>query len=161
MNQKSMVILAVGVVAASAVAGWFRPTPLSINAVNPHAGAWRIPAPGDLERSSASQFAAIRGVSWVGANAGEGSPGAEWVLLGLVGPSTDRAALIRASNDPLIRRLQPGDTLPDGSKLESVGSNEVVVVREGCRLRRPLYPAAPDSPPTQAPEDACEPAGID
>lgn len=163
MNRRGMAILAGSVVVLAGVAGWFRPTPLSTHAVNPHAGAWHVPTPADLERSSASQFAEARGAPWVGAGGTTGGAvaGAEWTLLGLVGPADDRAVLVRAGNDPLIKRLRPGDTLPDGSRLESVGTNGVVIDRGDCRMQRPLYPAGSDSPTTQPAGGACEPAGTD
>jgi hypothetical protein len=81
--------------------------------------------------------------------------------MGLVGPAGDRAVLVRVGNDPLIKPYRAGDTLPDGSRLESVGSSGIVIDHDGCRMRRPLYPAGTDNPPNQPAEDACEPAGTD
>jgi hypothetical protein len=144
-------------VLGAAVAGWFRPTPLATNAVGPHDTAWRLPTPASLERSSAAQFAATRGVAWVGSGgAAAGTPSAEWTLLGLVGRPDDRAILVKAGNDPLIKRVGAGDTLPDGSRLVSVGKDDILIDRDGCRVRRPLYPAPEDTPPAD-----CMPAGND
>jgi hypothetical protein len=160
MKPSTMALAAAGVVVVAAVAGWFRPVSLETGATNPHSGAWQLPAASALERSSASQFAAIRGVAWVGEGSGSaGSPSAQWTLLGLVGRFDDRAVLVRAGNDPLIKRLRSGDTLPDGSRLVSVGSDGIVIDREGCRMRRPLYPATVDSQSPPAPGDACPPSG--
>ena len=151
-----------GVIVLAAVAGWFRPTPLATHAINPHAAAWRLPAPADLERSSASRFAEARAASWVGeGTGGPGVAGTEWTLMGVVGPASDRAVLVRIGNDPLIKPFRAGDTLPDGSRLESVGSSGIVIDRDGCRMRRPLYPAGTDNPPNPSAEVTCEPAGND
>jgi hypothetical protein len=141
----------------AAIAGWFRPTPLATNAIGPHDAAWQLPTRADLERSSAAQFAATRGVSWVGSGPGAGTPSAEWTLLGLVGRANDRAVLVQAGNDPLIKRVGAGDTLPDGSRLVSVGTNGILIDRDGCRMRRPLYPA-PEQDKTSG---DCVPAGND
>jgi hypothetical protein len=162
MTRRTRISIAAGVVLLAVIAGWFRPTPLATHAINPHAAAWRLPSPADLERSSASLFAEARGAPWLGDGAG-GAPaaGTGWTLMGLVGPAGDRAVLVRVGNDPLIKPYRAGDTLPDGSRLESVGSSGIVIDHDGCRMRRPLYPAGTDNPPNQPAEDACEPAGTD
>jgi hypothetical protein len=67
--------LAGACIAFAAIAGWFRPTPLATNAIGAHGAAWRLPTAASLERSSAAQFGATRGVSWVGSGpAGAGTP---------------------------------------------------------------------------------------
>jgi hypothetical protein len=150
--------LAGACIAFAAIAGWFRPTPLATNAIGAHGAAWRLPTAASHERSSAAQFGATRGVSWVGSGpAGAGTPSAEWTLLGLVGRPDDRAVLVKAGNDPLIKRVGAGDTLPDGSRLVSVGTNGILIDRDGCRMRRPLYPA-PEQDKTSG---ECLPAGND
>jgi hypothetical protein len=151
-------LLAGGCIAVAAIAGWFRPTTLATNAIGAHDAAWRLPTAASLERSSAAQFAATRGVSWVGSGpAGAGTPSSEWTLLGLVGRPDDRAVLVKAGKDPLIKRVGAGDTLPDGSRLVSVGTNGILIDRDGCRMRRPLYPA-PEQDKTSG---ECLPAGND
>jgi len=145
-------------VAVAALAGWFRPTPLSTNAVGAREPAWRLPSPQALERSSAAMFAAARRAAWVGSSAAAaGAPTEDWTLLGLVGRPDDRAVLVRAGKDPLIKRVGPGDTLPDGSRLVSVGTDAIVVDRDGCRQRRPLYPV----PQADDASGGCLPAGND
>ena len=162
MTPRGWGIVGAGAVLLAAVAGWFRPTPLATHAINPHAAAWTLPSPADLERSSASQFAEARGAAWVGdGSGGSAGEGAQWTLLGVVGPAGDRAVLVRVGNDPLIKPFHAGDTLPDGSRLESVGSSGIVIDRGGCQVRRPLYPAGTDNPPNPPAEDACEPAATD
>ena len=161
MTPRGWGILGAGAVLIAAVAGWFRPTPLATHAINPHAAAWAIPAPADLERSSAALFEEARSAAWVGGAGGAAGPGAEWTLLGVVGPAGDRAVLVRVGSDPLIKPFHAGDTLPDGSRLESVGSSGIVIDRGGCRVRRPLYPAGTDNPLNPPAEDACEPAATD
>lgn len=159
MNRRHAWLAGGACVALAAVAGWFRPTPLATNAIGPHDSAWSLPTPASLERSSAALVAAARGVSWVGSGtAGTGTTTSEWALLGLVGRPDDRAILVRAGNDPLIKRVGPGDTLPDGSHLVSVGREGILIDRDGCRVRRPLYP--PQAQDQQAPA-GCEPAGND
>ena len=69
----------------------------------------------------------------------------------------EAADLVKAGNDPLIKRVGAGDTLPDGSRLVSVGTNGILIDRDGCRMRRPLYPA-PEQDKTSG---ECLPAGND
>lgn len=158
MNRPNAWVAGAACVTVAAVAGWFRPTTLATSAITPHDTAWRLPTAASLERSSAAQFAATRGVSWVGSGpAGASAASAEWTLLGLVGRPDDRAVLVQAGNDPLIKRVGPGDTLPDGSRLLTVGTNAILVDRDGCRMRRPLYPA-PDQDKTSS---ECLPTGND
>lgn len=157
MNRR-LAALAGACIVVAAIAGWFRPTTLATNAIGAHASPWRLPTPASLERSSAAQFAATRGVAWVGSGAAAaGAPTAEWTLLGLVGRPDDRAILVQAGNDPLIKRVGAGDTLPDGSRLVSVGRDGILIDRDGRRVRRPLYPAQAQDPPPAG----CEPAGND
>lgn len=160
MNRSTMMLAAGGVVVLAGVAGWFRPMPRPASATTAHQTAWRLPTAAELERSSIEQFAAIRGVTWVGdGGAGGGDPSAQWTLRGIVGRFDDRAVLVQVGSDPLIKRLQSGDTLPDGSRLVAVERNGIVVERDGCRTQRPLYPLASNVP--QDPADGCASPGTD
>lgn len=138
--------MAVGIGAALllvCVAGWFRPLPTEPGKARNSPTAWSLPPAAELERSSAAQFAATAKIKWPGdTTAGSGAEGAtSWTLLALVkGP--DRAALVRAGSDPLIKRFKAGDTLPDGSRLVKILQDAVMVERDGCRSRRPLYGTA-------------------
>ena len=160
MTRRTMAFAAAAVVVLAGVAGWFRPMPTPVGAASAHQPKWRLPRAADLERSTAAQFAAISRVTWLGdAGAGAGGPGAQWTLLGVVGRPDDRAILVRAGSDPLIKRLHSGDTLPDGSKLVTEGSRGIVVDRDGCRTIRPLYPLDRAATPADAGDGACTPPG--
>ncbi|MGN6111803.1 MAG: hypothetical protein ACTHOC_02125 [Luteimonas sp.] len=159
MKLRMAVVVPLLAIAVGGVAGWFRPFQAPVGATGGGAGAWSLPATAQLERSSAAQYAAIRAVPWVGTGTGPvGATTSEWTLLGLVGRPDDRAVLVQAGKDPLIKRLGAGDTLPDGSRLISVGSDGIVVDRNGCRVRRPLYAAAQESGEAPA-EPQCLPPG--
>lgn len=122
------------------VAGWFRPLPTEPGKARNSSTTWSLPPAAELERSSAAQFAATAKIQWPGdATAGNGAESTTpWTLLALVkGP--DRAALVRAGSDPLIKRFKAGDTLPDGSRLLEVLQDAVLVERDGCQTRRHLY----------------------
>lgn len=127
--------------------GWLRPIPAEVRAANKQGATWALPKQGDLERSSAAQFAATAALKWVGdgAKGGDGSGESQWTLLGLVrGP--DLAVLVRSGSDPLIKRVKAGDTLPDGSRLAEIYPDAVVVDKDGCRIRRSLYERSQDTP---------------
>ena len=160
MKPRAIAAVSAGIVLAAAVVGWVRPIELPVGSVAGGSGAWRLPAGADLERSTAAQYAAIRGVAWVGmqGSAGPGGAASEWTLLGLVGRPDDRAALVRVGKDPLIKRFSAGDTLPDGSRLVEVGSSGIAIDRDGCRIRRALYPSPEDAATTA---DACTTPGND
>lgn len=158
MNRATVLSVVVASAMLGGVAGWLRPLPQETSTAAAHDQAWWLPAPADLERSTAAQFAAISDVPWLGDATPTGQV-AEWTLLGVVGRPDDRAILIRVGSEPLIKRLRSGDTLPDGSKLIAVGSDGVMIDRGGCRTKRPLYPSAQASAPADA--IACEPASRD
>lgn len=143
MTPKRMA-LGVGIALLLAcVTGWFRTLPPEPGKARKSGAAWSLPPEAELERSSAAQFAATARIKWPGdATAGNGAEGTTpWTLLALVkGP--DRAALVRAGSDPLIKRFKAGDTLPDGSRLVEILQDAVMVERDGCRSRRPLYGTA-------------------
>lgn len=154
MNRMTMGLAATAVVVLAAVAGWFRPIAKEAKTVAAADNPWRVPDASALERSSIEQFAAIRGVRWLG-DGGAGAVGtssAQWTLRGVVGP-LHAAALVQVGQDPLIKRFEPGDTLPDGSHLDAVERNGIVIDRDGCRLRLPLYVRAKDK--TSAPDADC------
>lgn len=161
-RQGILLAAAVLVVVLAGVGGWFWPMPAPTGAVNTHQPKWLLPTTGNLERSTAAQFAAASGVAWLGDSGLDGAtPGAQWTLLGVVGRPDDRAILIQSGADPLIKRLHAGDTLPDGSKLVAVGRSGFVMERDGCRTERPLYPSANTKPPAQTAGEACSPPGTD
>lgn len=147
-----------GVVLLAFVAGWMRPIePTAGDRVQP-APAWRLPDPDDLERSGARQLAAIERIRWLGDDGTATAPQrVEWRLIGVVGPETDRIALVSSGKPPLIKQFQTGDTLPDGSILASVGSGGVIVELDGCRMHRPIYPAARNTRANARGD--CDPAG--
>ena len=145
-------------VAGAALAGWWRPVPLEIHAAGARGGPWRLPDPARLERSSAADFAEVLQVAWVGTGGAVVTPGdTSWQLLGLVGRPDDRAILVSVANDPVIKRYGAGDTLPDGSRLVRVGSDGIVIDRQGCRVRRPLYAPPPENDPARAAEECLAP----
>jgi len=156
-------LVAAAVVVAAGLAGWLRPLDLPVTATGGGAGQWRLPTQAQLDRSTVSQFAATRAVQWFGtgtaATPGAAPTGSAWTLLGLVGRQDDRAVLVKAGNDPLIMRLGVGDTLPDGSRLVSVGSEGIVIELDGCQRSRPLYPVAEDTATDPTEGDDCLPAG--
>jgi hypothetical protein len=163
MNRRALIAAAAGCVGLAALAGWLRPLDLPVGATGGGAGQWRLPGAATLERSPMAEFAQARALGWVGTGGGnaaaaEDGGSSEWTLLGLVGRSDDRAILVQAGNDPLIKRLGAGDTLPDGSRLVSVGSDGIVIERDGCQSRRPLYPVAEDTGTDPAASD-CLPPG--
>lgn len=145
MTRRYMLAALGGGLLAACVAGWFRPLPAEPGKARGSDTGWLLPAAADLERSSAAQFAATAGIRWFGDAGTKNGPGGAtpWTLLGLVkGP--DRAVLVRAGSDPLIKRFRAGDTLPDGSRLVEVLQDAVLVERDGCRSRLPLYRSTQD-----------------
>lgn len=151
MTAKRTTLVAAVALLLTGVAGWFRPLPAEPGKPRSAKSAWSLPAEADLERSSAAQFAATAKIQWLGDGAGGNTADGTlpWTLLALVkGP--DRAALVRAGSDPLIKRIRVGDTLPDGARLVEVLQDAVLVERNGCQSRRPLYRASQDDP-----VDAC------
>lgn len=158
INRHTMMLAAAGVVALAGVAGWWRPIPAPASATAAQQAAWHLPTAAGLERSSIEQFAATSGVAWLGDGVGGGGAAVQWTLRGIVGPDNP-AVLVQAGTDPLIKRLQSGDTLPDGSRLVAVLRDRVVVERDGCRTQRPLYPPAIAATP--APAAGCMPPGTD
>ena len=147
INRTTMILAAAGVVALAGVAGWWRPIPAPAIATAAQQAAWHLPTAAELERSSIEQFAATSGVAWLGDGVGGGSAALQWTLRGIVGPDNP-AVLVQVGTDPLIKRVRSGDILPDGSKVVAVLRSSVVVERDGCQTRRPLYrlasAAAPD-----------------
>lgn len=161
MTRQMTVVLASGaaIVALAGVLGWFRPT-TTTNMASPTRGtAWHLPDAARLERSSAALSTAAAGVAWAGQGGPATGQDVRWELLGLVGRLDDRAVLVKVGTDPLIKRVRSGDTLPDGSKLVSVGSDGIVIDREGCRSRRPLYATVQGSQPP--PTGGCPAPGTD
>lgn len=162
MTRRMGMIAAASTIVLAAVAGWFRPLPPLDGAASTRPQQWRLPAAADLERSSAAQFVAISDVRWLGEDgSADGGPGTQWTLLGVVGTELDRAILVKAGSDPLIKRLHSGDTLPDGSKLVAVGSSGIVIDRDGCRTERPLYPSAGATVGGESEGEGCLPPGDD
>lgn len=151
MTTKRMALIAAATLLLAGIAGWFRSLPAEPVKARNAGAAWSLPTEADLERSSAAQFAATAKIQWLGDGAsGNPAEGASpWTLLALVkGP--DRAALVRAGSDPLIKRIRVGDTLPDGARLVEILQDAVLVERDGCQSRRPLYRTS-----QQEPADAC------
>lgn len=148
------------VMVLAAIAGWYRPLDAATASEAVRAAAWRLPTAAELERSSAALSAAADGVDWVGEGGG-GGPTVQWQLLGLVGRYDERAVLGRVGSDPLIKRFRSGDILPDGSTLVRVGTDGIVIDRDGCQIRRPLYATVKGSESTQAAGGACVPPGTD
>lgn len=140
MNRSIRLWLAGGVVAFAMLLGWYRPLPPPSDATGDREGEWQLPEFSTLERSNSELFAATQGVVWVGGTAA-GAPGAEWTLRGISDRDGRGIALVQAGSDPVIKRFQAGDTLPDGSILIEVGDSGIVVERDGCRGKRSLYPA--------------------
>jgi len=153
ISRTRMLLAAAGVLVLAGVAGWLRPIPASPGAANAQKSRWDLPTAAELERSSIEQFAATRGVAWVGDGAGGVDGGSvQWTLRGIVGPYND-VVLVQAGSEPLIKRFQSGDILPDGSRLVAVLRDGVVVDRDGCQTRRPLYLPASSAAPAAG--DAC------
>ena len=164
MKRPAIIGIVAGVAVLAGVAGWFRPMPPATDIAGRHQAQWRLPDQAGLERSTAAPFAATSGVAWFGESGDAGGGGglaASWTLLGVVGPPGDRAVLVQAGSDPVIKRLHSGDNLPDGSKLVTVGSSGVVIDRDGCRIERPLYPGADaaDAADPAGAAEGCRPAG--
>ena len=161
MTRQTTILLASGaaVVAIAGILGWLRPMATTNMASPTRSARWHLPDAPRLERSSAALSTAAAGVAWAGQGGAAAGQDVRWELLGLVGRLDDRAVLVKVGTDPLIKRVRSGDTLPDGSKLVSVGSDGIVIDREGCRSRRPLYATVQgDQPP---PAGDCPPPGTD
>jgi len=159
LNARRLQLIAAGVVALAALAGWLRPIPDEASVSASRTAQWRLPARADLERSSAQHISAAQGVVWIGdgvGSAGAGS-GVQWTLRGILG-GPEPVALVQVGAEPLMKQLKTGDILPDGSRLVAVEEGGVVVERAGCKERRPLYPSAESVDP--APGEACASPGI-
>lgn len=128
------------------VAGWLRPVPEDAGQADGGGADWSVPSPSVAERSSAASFEIAMGIRWVGgvpAHAEQEEAATQWTLQGVLLP--EGAALIQVGAEPLIKRFQTGDILPDGSRLAAVERDAIELDRGGCRERRTLYPSSPNS----------------
>lgn len=157
-RQQLTLLLAAGAV-VGALAGWFRPVAVTGKQSGNGAAQWSLPPAAALERSTAAQFAAVRGLRWVGdaGGSGGGNTSADWVLHGVL--PIEGAILIQVGAEPLIKRVNTGDILPDRSRLTAVERDAAVIERDGCQTRRHLYPLPADESKPQS--STCATAGID
>ncbi len=130
-------ILAAGAM-VGAVSGWLRPVPIADGAATGDAARWTLSSTAALERSSAAQFAATHALRWVGDGGNGVHTPTEWTLQGLL--QSEDAILVQIGNDPLMKLIPVGGTLPDGSRLAAVERDAAMIERDGCQTRRNLYP---------------------
>lgn len=159
MTRLQMALILTAGALLGALAGWFRPVEAAGKQGGNRAAQWSLPPAAALERSTAAQSATMRGLRWVGdtGGAGGGSTSADWVLRGVL--PIEGAILVQVGTDPLIKRINTGDILPDRSRLTAVERDAVMIERDGCQTRRHLYPRpANESTPESA---TCAAAGID
>ena len=101
-----------------------------------------LPTAESLRRLPPEAVAQVsQGLRWPGEGSGTGEASAEgpWKLAGIIrDPAT--AALVQLATGK-IERFEAGSTLPDGSTVTRVGSDEVTIERDGCarsyRLHHP------------------------
>lgn len=101
----------------------------------------------------------MRGLRWTGDTDGSGgnSTPADWVLRGVL--PIEGAILVQVGTDPLIRRIKTGDILPDRSRLTAVERDAAMIERDGCQIRRHLYPRPADESKPEG--STCAAAGTD
>lgn len=152
MNRQWMGGLLVGGALAGAIVGWLRPIPGRDDATGDAAWEWR-PIPAEIiVRSTAALFAQAQQLRWQGDRLIEDGEAeaqkVEWTLRGVLLPEAE--ILVQTGTNPLIERFATGDILPDGSKVAAVERDAVMLDRDGCRYRRPLYASTPAGMPADA-----------
>jgi len=132
--MKRSQLIAAGVLVAGLVAGAAWPPP-PLPRTNANAETWNAPDPA-LERVPRELADAMNRLRWAGdAQQGDGEGGRQpWRLAGIV-HTPQKLALIVAGEKKNLQnqRLEPGASLPDGSRLVSIGRDTILVEAEGCQ----------------------------
>ena len=129
-------------VAAGLAAGIAWPPPPIPRSQKTGDSAWVLSTADSLVRLPPDAATEVgRNVRWLGeaADAGDGSQGGPWKLVGIMHDPAP-AALIQLATGK-IEGYTEGSTLPDGSTLALINEDEVTIERSGCaqvhRLHHP------------------------
>lgn len=143
------------VVLAGFVLGVFWPA-APLDPVAADEDRWQPVGPDALARFDENTYQTARGLRWVG-ETGE-APGTavaatSWRLVGIV-RDPQPTVLISTTDSDRLQRLGVGAAVPGGGLLEEIGSDRIVIERDGCRWIRFLYSADPVQETGQ--EAACD-----
>lgn len=122
------------------LAGLLVPSPPAPAGTDADDAGWSLPDAGALARFDREASLAARELRWVGEQGkpDETAPAAGWQLAGIA-HDPEPTALITIPGATRLQRLRRGDSLPDGTELDTIAGDHIVVRRDGCRWRRALY----------------------
>lgn len=134
----SVAALTVGIIAGAA----WPPPPLSKAAAN--ANQWSIPSTTDIARHNPADMATIASsMRWNGDTGMGPQEKSKWRLAGIVNDEGPAILVITTESDSTAKRVIPGETLPDGSLLESVESDRATTRLDACLTTYQLFQSQP------------------
>lgn len=141
-------MLAALAVVAGAVAALLWPAPEIAPTLRDRPESWHVPGKDQLSRYSANLFSRARaGLRWDQQDGGDESSG-NWRLAGIAREASPIALVEvqgKGKKKQIIRAAE-GEQLPDGARVVAIEDGEVLVERDGCRIRVRLYPIQAQQP---------------
>lgn len=134
--------LCIGLACAGTVLGFLLPAPPATATRAPSAD-WEIPALETLRRDGRQALAAAkRGLRWSGGRetGGGRATSPAWQLAAITA-SPEPRALFRTEKGKELLRLAPGDSLPDGRRIEGIERDRVILSDGACRHVLQLFRA--------------------
>ncbi len=141
-RQRVALLVAACAVAGVALGAAWPPPPIPKNRES--AAGWSLPA-NALERLPKAASEQAGQLRWLGQGdaGGDGTQRQEWRLAGVLQTPQPVALVMTPGKQKQNFRLEPGATLPDGSRLSGIEGDTVTVQRGECTLVYQLHRSQP------------------
>src|SRR5690606_5555675 len=142
LRRRVMLLIAACALTGVAVGAAWPPPPIPKNRES--AAGWALPA-NALERLPADALTQAGQLRWLGQDTagGDGQQRQDWRLAGIAQTPQPVALVMTPGKNKQNFRLEPGATLPDGSRLAGIEGDTVTVERGACTLVYQLHRSQP------------------
>ncbi|KAF1686628.1 hypothetical protein B1992_06880 [Pseudoxanthomonas broegbernensis] len=139
---RTVLLLAAGAATGVALGAAWPPPPIPKSRED--AAEWTLPADA-LERLPRDAVTRAGQVRWLGEKGadGDGQASQEWRLAGILQTPQPVALVVTPGKQKQSFRLEPGATLPDGSRLAAIEGDTATVERGACTLVYQLHRSQP------------------
>ncbi|MQP77359.1 hypothetical protein CQ393_15880 [Stenotrophomonas sp. MYb238] len=139
VRRQQWLLAAALVVGLAAGAAW-PPPPLPKLAAN--GDEWGLPSATDVARYFPQDMAAVTsGLRWKGEVGGAAGARSAWRLAGIVNDAGPAVLVMTPDDQGKVQRVAIGETLPDGSVLQSARGDRATTRRDACITTYQLFQA--------------------